>query len=286
MNSLNTDEYKKILDFYKKGVENSVDLNKLDFQLEKYIRSFFIKRKKVSTVKKPKVNIFFSFALIFFGLYILYTTLFPIVLYFFKKTNLYSPLTRKDTIVKANAKNFNIENSEEKNQIVKFVDVFFYTDINSDIKVQHQDVKDDEVYYLDIPKLKIYDAKVIKGDEKYLSQSLVQYPGSPMPGEKGFTIIFGHSALRKYYNPDKKNKNRYKVIFSTIMTLDNGDKIFIKRNGIKYTYIVVDKIEVNPDDVYILNQDYNTIGLKLVTCTPEGTLLRRGVVIAQLVNSN
>jgi sortase (surface protein transpeptidase) len=47
---------------------------------------------------------------------------------------------------------------------------------------------------------------------------------------------------------------------------------------------VQEKTEDKPTDVYILNQQYDAARLKLVTCTPEGTYLRRGVVTAQLVS--
>ena len=68
------------------------------------------------------------------------------------------------------------------------------------------------------------------------------------------------------------------------MTLKNGDEIFVTHEGVKYTYIVQEKTEVKPTDVYILAQQYDAARLKLVTCTPEGTYLRRGVVTAQLVS--
>ncbi len=41
--------------------------------------------------------------------------------------------------------------------------------------------------------------------------------------------------------------------------------------------------EVQPTDTFILAQRYDVRQLKLVTCVPEGTVLRRGVVIATLV---
>lgn len=67
------------------------------------------------------------------------------------------------------------------------------------------------------------------------------------------------------------------------MTLKAGDEIFVTYDGVKYRYLVQEKTEVQPEDVYILTQHYDVRQLKLVTCTPEGTYLRRGVVTAQLV---
>lgn len=131
-------------------------------------------------------------------------------------------------------------------------------------------------YNLSIPKLGITNAVVeISGSD--LGKSLIHYPGTANPGEFGSPVIFGHSILRQFYNP----KN-YMSIFSTIMTLTKGDEITINFDGVEYTYRVIDKLEVKPTDVQILEQRYNGRFLKLVTCVPEGTYLRRGIVIAEL----
>lgn len=136
-------------------------------------------------------------------------------------------------------------------------------------------------YTLDIPKIQI-DQAVVKIGGTDLNQSLIQYPGTADPGQQGAPVIFGHSVLRQFYNPSIKNSRRYISIFSKIMTLKPGDEIFVTRGGIKYTYIVEEKKEVKPEDVFILQQEFNQRRLKLVTCTPEGTYLRRGVVTAIL----
>ncbi len=139
-----------------------------------------------------------------------------------------------------------------------------------------------KTFILDIPSLKITNAEVTMGGTD-LSKSLIQFPGTADPGELGSPVIFGHSVLRQFYNPSEKNPKRYTSIFSTIMTMKKGDEIFVTYAGVKYRYVVQDKIEVKPADTFILNQRYDNRTLKLVTCTPEGTYLRRGVVIAQLV---
>ncbi|GIK84091.1 MAG: class C sortase [Patescibacteria group bacterium] len=137
-------------------------------------------------------------------------------------------------------------------------------------------------YILDIPKLEIENA-VVKVGGTDLNKSLLHFSGTALPGQPGAPVIFGHSVLRQFYNPSVKNPRRYNSIFSTIMTLKNGDEIFVTADGVRYTYIVNNKTEVKPEDVYILTQKYDAKQLKLVTCTPEGTYLRRGIVTAQLV---
>ncbi|MGD9129446.1 MAG: sortase [Candidatus Woesebacteria bacterium] len=141
--------------------------------------------------------------------------------------------------------------------------------------------KSDE-YVLDIPKLKIENALVKVGGTD-LNKSLIQYPGTALPGKQGSPVIFGHSVLRQFYNPKQSNPRRYTSVFSTIMTLTKGDKIYITHGNIKYSYVVQSKTEVKPTDTYILAQRYDSRQLKLVTCVPEGTYLRRGIVTAALV---
>lgn len=138
-------------------------------------------------------------------------------------------------------------------------------------------------YMLSIPTLNIQNAVVNIGGED-LSKSLIHYAGTALPGQLGSPVIFGHSVLRQFYNPSEKNKDRYMSIFSKIMTMKTGDRIFIDYDGVRYTYEVKDKVEVKPEDLFILEQKYNNRELKLITCVPEGTSLRRGVVVAQLVD--
>lgn len=139
-------------------------------------------------------------------------------------------------------------------------------------------------YRLDIPKVNVTNAIVAVGGTD-LNNGLIQYPGTALPGQPGSPVIFGHSVLRQFYNPKENNARRYASIFSYIMTLEKGDKIFLTVDGVQYTYVVQSKTEVKPTDTYILSQRYDARQLKLVTCTPEGTYLRRGVVTAQLVKN-
>ena len=140
-----------------------------------------------------------------------------------------------------------------------------------------------ESYTLSIPSLNIHNATVEIGGEN-LDKHLIHYAGTALPGQLGSPVIFGHSVLRQFYDPLEKNPKRYMSIFSKIMTMKNGDRIFIDYDGIRYTYEVKDKVEVHPEDLFILEQRYSNRELKLITCVPEGTYLRRGVIVAQLVD--
>lgn len=139
-------------------------------------------------------------------------------------------------------------------------------------------------YRIDIPDVDIQNA-VVKVGGSNLDKSLIQYPGTANPGNPGTPVIFGHSVLRQFYNPSEKNPRRYSSIFSKIMTLGKGQLIYITQDNVRYTYRVRDKTVVQPEDTYILDQDYAQKSLKIVTCVPEGTVLQRGVVTADLVKT-
>ncbi len=131
-------------------------------------------------------------------------------------------------------------------------------------------------YSISIPKLKIKDAVVAIGGDK-IRNSLIQYPGTALPGEYGNTVIFGHSVLPIFYNPKS-----YETIFSTLPTLDKGDKISIYFDGIEYNYEVEDYFEVKPEEVQVLEQRFNEQVLSLITCVPPGTYNKRGIIKARL----
>lgn len=132
-------------------------------------------------------------------------------------------------------------------------------------------------YTISIPKLKITNAIVQIGGED-LMKSLIQYPGTSLPGQYGNTVIFGHSVLPQFFNPKD-----YKTIFSTLPTLSQKDEIFINFDGVEYRYQVVKMVETSPEDVSVLEQHYDGEYLSLITCVPPGTYLKRLVVRARLV---
>lgn len=131
-------------------------------------------------------------------------------------------------------------------------------------------------YSISIPSLEIQDATV-RLDNEDLSQSLVHFPQTALPGQYGSPVIFGHSTLPQLFDPKD-----YKTIFSTLPTIKLGSNIFITINGIKYTYVVSNIYQVKPDQVEVLRQEFNKKTLKLITCVPPGTKLKRLVVEANL----
>lgn len=134
-------------------------------------------------------------------------------------------------------------------------------------------------YTVSIPSLNIEDATVSVGGED-LSDNLIQYPGTALPGIDGNTVIFGHSVLPIFFNP----KN-YLTIFSTLHKIKKGEEVIANYDGVVYNYRVVDKFEVSPTDLQILEQNTDSSYLTLVTCSPPGHPLkpRRLIVRAKII---
>lgn len=119
-------------------------------------------------------------------------------------------------------------------------------------------------YTLDIPKLGIENA-VVEIDGKDLKKTVIQYPGTALPGKKGNTVIFGHSILPIFYNPKD-----YLAIFSTLHTLRRGDEIKVNYDGLTYVFVVESVFEVLPTDLWVLSQKEDDSYISLITCAPPG----------------
>jgi len=72
-----------------------------------------------------------------------------------------------------------------------------------------------------------------------------------------------------------------KDTFFNLDKVDIGDRIHITSDLGEYNYIVLEKKEVEPNDISII-QDTDDYTLTLVTCTPLWTSQKRLVVVAKL----
>ncbi|MCX7996381.1 MAG: class D sortase [Patescibacteria group bacterium] len=131
-------------------------------------------------------------------------------------------------------------------------------------------------YQLTIPRLNIIGATVRVGADD-LSQSLIHYLPTSLPGEYGNVAIFGHSTLPQLYNPKD-----YKTIFTYLPSLEKGDTIKVTMEGQEYEYEVFEMFVVEPDQVSVLEQRYDNSYLTLITCVPPGTFWNRLVVRAKM----
>lgn len=132
------------------------------------------------------------------------------------------------------------------------------------------------MYSLSIPKLNLYDLRVEVGGED-LSTSLIHYLPTSLPGQFGNVAIFGHSTL-----PQLFNAKDYKTVFTYLPKMDIGDTIQIDMEGKTYQYEVFDMFIVKPDEVSVLEQQFNASYLTLVTCVPPGTYNERLIVKARM----
>ena len=186
------------------------------------------------------------------GLIILAGTVYPIISYEAQSrerfTSLISPVVKSKT----NLKIENYDYTQASNWFVGGVESneFIMPEVS--------------FYTLSIPKLNIENATVAIGGED-LSKNLIQYPGTALPGKRGNAVVFGHSILPRFYDPEN-----YLAIFSTIPTLVKGDEIKLNYDGISYVYRVEDMFEVFPTDIQVLEQDASDSFITLVTCVPPG----------------
>lgn len=129
-------------------------------------------------------------------------------------------------------------------------------------------------YFISIPKINAYapiisDVNPWQKDEylKAMSRGVAQAKDNP-------SFFFAHSSDYPW------RITRYNTAFLRLGELQNGDQIFITKNGTRQEYKVVEKIEVWPDQVqYVKQSDPNK--LILMTCTPVGTSLKRLLIFAK-----
>jgi len=130
-------------------------------------------------------------------------------------------------------------------------------------------------------------AKVIAGvnpgnEKEYvkaLTTGVAEALGSTPPGQPGNVYLFSHSTDAPW------NIVRFNAIFYLLRELESGDRVIIFYENKRYDYIVFDKTIAAPTDVSYLTNRYDFPVLTLQTCDPPGTLLRRLIVRAKLVNS-
>ncbi len=145
-------------------------------------------------------------------------------------------------------------------------------DSNSDQKVTE--------YEFSIPSQGIENRKVSAIDYD-LSKHLVQYfSTSKSPIDKGTSVIFGHSTLPQWFEPEN-----YMAIFAHLHLLKNGDEIVLTVNGQDYKYSIYSMSVMDSKDPNIFSQSFDNSYITIVTCTPPGTTWKRLVIRASLASS-
>lgn len=209
------------------------------------------------------------------GLFLLGNAIFPIIYY-----QIY--LSPQFTIKAGEKFALAEENTDSSIVLADDLNLVDYTKLSnwiSGIDVM-PDQSETTSYQISIPRLEIQSAVVNIGGND-LKKSLIQYPGTSLPGKPGNPVIFGHSTLPQFARPDN-----YKSIFTSLPKLKEGDDLWVNMGDVTYKYLVERLVEMGPNDLSILAQRYDDSYLTLVTCVPPGTYLKRLVVRARITKAD
>lgn len=231
----------------------------------------YVKEKK--TIIRNLVKKFSYFSLVV-GALLLFWSVYPI-LSFEIYSRVFLNNSFKSALKESDKNNVLGYSSLLSNNLRDFTQVKFWFPIKNDsIKLKNLPVKE---YFLSIPKLNINQAKVLVNAEE-LDKGLIHYLPSSQPGEIGNVVILGHSTLPQLYNPKD-----YKSIFSYLPSLSKGDKIIVHYLGVNYEYEVSEMFVIRPEDVWVLDSEFQEPIVTLITCVPPGTYWKRLIVRAKLV---
>lgn len=139
-----------------------------------------------------------------------------------------------------------------------------------------------------IPKLSVKTPIVFEAEDQSeassqeaLKNGVLYFPVSgadAKPGEKGNTVVLGHSSADAFSGGD------YKFIFVQLSRLTAGDLFYIDYQGIRYAYEVNEKKVIAPTDLQQLNLGTNEPFATLITCDPPGTTINRLLVIGRQIS--
>lgn len=239
--------------------------------------------KKQKPSKAKKLAKAMSYVVLFFGMGLLFWAFYPMISFelyaqLFLKRSGNSPLPENQTPSALGiAQSVYTQNSLFSSNLRDFTHAnVWFPDNKLPAPSKDLDVKN---YYLSIPKINLSNLNVVVGGDD-LSSSLIHYVPTSLPGQYGNVAIFGHSTLPQLY--DQKD---YKTVFTYLPKLSIGDEIQISMQSKDYSYEVVDMFIVKPDEVSVLDQQFNESFLTLVTCVPPGTFNERLIVKARMIRN-
>lgn len=240
-----------------------------------YLKENHPEEVKKSGLKKKQI---IALSFLGLGLVLILSTIFPILKYEIFTQRRFLKFGRESKIISPLVLAEDTSQTPEEKLNFKILSNWFPRDQEFSRFFKSQSLSMIVDYTLDIPRLDISNAHVKIGGEN-LDESLIHFASSSPPGKEGNTIIFGHSVLPQFFNPQN-----YTTIFSTLPTLEKGDGVFVKYDGILYKYVVEEIITVLPEDLLkLISQETSGSVLTLVTCVPPGTYWKRLLVKARLV---
>jgi sortase A len=125
------------------------------------------------------------------------------------------------------------------------------------------------VAIINIPKINLEKAVVQGVGTEDLKKGPGHYPQTPMPGQEGNAAIAGHRTT--YGHP-----------FFDLDNLVLGDEILMTTKDGRFRYSVIEKKNVNPNAVEVLDPTTENI-LTLTTCTPKFSAAQRLIVVSKLM---
>lgn len=112
---------------------------------------------------------------------------------------------------------------------------------------------------------------------KTLQNGVTRYPETALPDQLGNVFLTGHSSNYWW------DKGKYKTVFALLDKLVAGDMVYLKYDGVLYSYRVTEQSVIKPTETSALVSNGEPI-LSLMTCTPTGTTLYRRIVRAKLIS--
>lgn len=112
-----------------------------------------------------------------------------------------------------------------------------------------------------------------------LTEGVVHYKGTSLPGEGGNIFIVGHSSNYFWVRSDYNN------VFALLDKLSPGDRIELSTDKKLYVYEVKSTNIVRPNEIQVLESTPKET-LSLMTCWPIGTSLKRMIVQSELLYSS
>lgn len=136
-----------------------------------------------------------------------------------------------------------------------------------------------------IPKINVeipvvYDEPSVeeKAVQNALERGVVHYATTPNPGEKGNSVIFGHSSNNIL------NKGKYKFAFVLLSKLEAGDTFYLNKDGVRYSYKIYEKKIVAPNELSVLGANDRAATVTLITCDPPGTTRNRLIIVGEQIS--
>lgn len=111
--------------------------------------------------------------------------------------------------------------------------------------------------------------------EEYVAHGMFTSLPSTEPGR---VYLFAHSKVAS------EGVTPYGGYFSHLHELKNGDSVVVRYNGKQYTYVMRERIIVEPTETSVYTGNSKKAEVALQTCYPPGTTDMRLIVFAELVS--